>query len=425
MGLLRPTFRKHVVGIAATMAVLITPTTAAAAASAADDVTSVLRAAHFALANFGTDQGWRGDSHPRFVVDITGDHRADIVGFGDAAVYTAIATGNGGFTSVRFGIANFGFDQGWRTARHPRFVTDITGDGRADIVGVGEAGVYTARSNGDGSFGPIAFQPGSFPASTCVTIRAADINGDGRADLVCQSFRLLQVAIAQGNGNFAAPIVASTEFPPPGTINDILDFADLNRDGRADVVDIRVDLGARLTTRTASPRPNNTFPLTNPAGAILALPGLPHDQSAVPSAIADVSGDGCPDLTTFGAALYLAMGNCDGTFLNYVLASADFGFSTGWNINDHVRAFADITGDHRADIVGFKNEGVFTANALGNEFLTAAHLAVTDLGFDSGWRIADHPRVLADITGDGRADIVGFGIAGVYTAVSSGDGGFV
>jgi hypothetical protein len=34
------------------------------------------------------------------------------------------------------------------------------------------------------------------------------------------------------------------------------------------------------------------------------------------------------------------------------------------------------------------------------------------------------PRFVTDITGDGRADIVGFGTAGVYTAVSGGDGGF-
>jgi hypothetical protein len=85
---------------------------------------------------------------------------------------------------------------------------------------------------------------------------------------------------------------------------------------------------------------------------------------------------------------------------------------------------ADITGDGRADIVGFGNDGVFTANAQSNGFFTPTRLAVTDFAFNSGWRILDNPRVLADITGDGRADIVGFGTAGVYTAVSGGDGGF-
>jgi hypothetical protein len=29
---------------------------------------------------------------------------------------------------------------------HPRFIADTTGDGRADIVGFGYAGVYVSRS---------------------------------------------------------------------------------------------------------------------------------------------------------------------------------------------------------------------------------------------------------------------------------------
>jgi hypothetical protein len=32
-------------------------------------------------------------------------------------------------------VPDFGYDQGWRVESHPRFATDITGDGRADIVG--------------------------------------------------------------------------------------------------------------------------------------------------------------------------------------------------------------------------------------------------------------------------------------------------
>jgi hypothetical protein len=33
-----------------------------------------------------------------------------------------------------------------------------------------------------------------------------------------------------------------------------------------------------------------------------------------------------------------------------------------------------------------------------------------------GWRVDMHPRFLADVTGDGHADIIGFGDAGVYVA---------
>ena len=41
---------------------------------------------------------------------------------------------------------NFGYNAGgWRVEKHPRFLADTTGDGRADIVGFGNAGVWVAN----------------------------------------------------------------------------------------------------------------------------------------------------------------------------------------------------------------------------------------------------------------------------------------
>jgi hypothetical protein len=43
-------------------------------------------------------------------------------------------------------VRNYGYNAGgWRVDRHPRFLADVTGDGRADIVGFGYAGVYVSR----------------------------------------------------------------------------------------------------------------------------------------------------------------------------------------------------------------------------------------------------------------------------------------
>jgi hypothetical protein len=43
-------------------------------------------------------------------------------------------------------IANYAFNAGgWRVDQHPRFLADINGDGRADVVGFGNAGVYVSR----------------------------------------------------------------------------------------------------------------------------------------------------------------------------------------------------------------------------------------------------------------------------------------
>ncbi len=56
-------------------------------------------------------------------------------------------------------LADLGFEAGgWRVEKHPRFLADITGDGKADIVGFGDAGVYVALANSDGVFqGPLRF----------------------------------------------------------------------------------------------------------------------------------------------------------------------------------------------------------------------------------------------------------------------------
>ena len=50
------------------------------------------------LAGFSYDQAWRVDKHVRLLADIDNDDMADIVGFGDAGVQTALATGDGGFS---------------------------------------------------------------------------------------------------------------------------------------------------------------------------------------------------------------------------------------------------------------------------------------------------------------------------------------
>ena len=60
--------------------------------------------------------------------------------------------GNGTFQAQQLVVRNFGYDAGWRVDQHPRFVVDVTGDGRADIVGFGNAGVYVSRNNGNGTF---------------------------------------------------------------------------------------------------------------------------------------------------------------------------------------------------------------------------------------------------------------------------------
>ena len=94
--------------------------------------------------NFGFNAGgWRVDQHPRFLADTTGDGRADIVGFGNAGVYVSRAQADGTFGPVELLVTNFGYDAGgWRVPQHPRLLADTTGGGRQDIIGFGNDGVW-------------------------------------------------------------------------------------------------------------------------------------------------------------------------------------------------------------------------------------------------------------------------------------------
>ncbi len=70
--------------------------------------------------------------------DITGDGRADIVAFGqtEAESHSAVSIGGGNFRDFAVASDGFGAGSGWNR-QHPRQVIDLNADGRADIVGFG------------------------------------------------------------------------------------------------------------------------------------------------------------------------------------------------------------------------------------------------------------------------------------------------
>ena len=80
---------------------------------------------------------------------MNGDGKADIVGFGNAGVYVSLATGNGHFAAPTYELAAFGpAARGWSSDNaYPRELADVTGDGTADIVGFGNVGVYVSQAH--------------------------------------------------------------------------------------------------------------------------------------------------------------------------------------------------------------------------------------------------------------------------------------
>jgi hypothetical protein len=321
------------------------------------------------------------DKNPRFLADITGDGRADIVGFGDTGVFVALSNGDGTFAYRPLPVvADFGYASGgWRIDRHPRFLVDVTGDGRADIVGFGDAGVYVALSNGDGTFAAprlviedFGYEAGGWRVDQHPRL-LADVTGDGRADIVGFGDAGVYVALSQGVDPDGRARFAYSPVPV--------------------IPDLGYDAGWRVDRHLRF--------------------------------LADITGDGRADIVGFGdAGVYVALSNGDGSFaFTPVPVIADFAPQAGgWLVDRHPRFLADITGDGRADIVGFGDAGVYVALSNGDgSFAFTPVPVVPNFGYDAGgWRVDKHPRFLADISGEGRADIVGFGYAGVFVALSQG-----
>jgi Phosphoesterase family/FG-GAP-like repeat len=328
----------------------------------------IMQIPRLVLRDFGENAGsWHVDRHPRVLGDVTGDGRADIVGFGDDGVHVPLSNGDGSF-SLAAGIADFGVNQGWRVDQHPRFLADVTGDGRADIVGFGIAGAYVALSNGDGSFS-MADGIANFGVDQSWRVDQhprflADVTGDGRADIVGFGGDGVYVALSNGDGSFSLA---------------------------AGIDNFGLDQGWRV------------------------------DQH--PRFLADVTGDGRADIVGFGGdGVYVGLSNADGTF-SLAAGIADFGVDQGWRVDQHPRFLADVTGDGRADIVAIGGNGVYIALSNGDGTFSPAG-GIFDFGLNQGWRIGKHPRFLADVTGDGRADIVGFADDGVRVSLGNGNGTF-
>ena len=384
--------------------------------------------ARFVLAEFGADQGWRNDSHLRYAADLTGDGRSDLVGFADDGVWVALGDGVGGFAAPTRALEAFARDAGgWDLVTHPRFAADVTGDGRSDVVGFGDDGVWVALADGMGGFGPPTFVLADFGQtsgwdSTRHLRILADLTGDGCADIVGFGDDSVWVGLATGDGGFGP-----TRLGVPGfafqdgwrTELHVRTLADLTGDGRPDIVGFGDD-GVWVA-------------LNDGAGGfgdmrfVLQEYGVAQGWTVAsrPRLVADLTGDGCADLVGFREdGLLVARGDGTGGFAPPELMLSFFGSATGhvpWDPALHPRLAADLTGSGAADLLGFADDGLWVLLPT-NDGPLGPQLVIHDFGTDQAWRTDAHVRVAADLTGDGRADIVGFGDAGVYVSLNLGVG---
>jgi uncharacterized protein (TIGR03437 family) len=238
--------------------------------------------------------------------DMNGDGKPDVVtANADGSVSFLPGTGNGQLgqaittsgTDVPLGIA----------------LADFNGDGKLDaavasyqssLAASGPGSVLVFPGNGDGTFqSPLTLAADGLNAQAVAT---GDLNGDGIPDIAAIMVSApgqpatLAVFLGQAGGTFQT--ARTTTLMTLGGAQGGIAIGDFNRDGKPDIaafgnyngqIDVLLGDGTGAFHEAAA-TPTST------------------DASAAALAVADVNGDGIPDLITTGSYL---IGNGDGTFI--------------------------------------------------------------------------------------------------------------
>jgi hypothetical protein len=356
--------------------------------------------------------------------DLNGDGLKDIVWTerpaypGPAVLHVLLATAGGQYTAAPNVSVPF----------YPTFmqcaIEDVTGDKRNDLVCVGASSDYVNvfllayLGNGDGTFAA----PIETKLSTQVTFSnpilgfAGDLNGDGLPDIIVMNAYYSGVLsyLSDGKGGFKLG----------GTLQGSFNYSvptvtDLNGDGKLDILwptGPRVDLG-------------------NGDGTFSAItqydPG--YDSNC---AFGDVDHDGHLDAACtwfdngdLDGVVHLGIfhGNNDGSFSKTPLFTRTFG--NGQNSYDGLPTIvtpvlvADINGDGYADIISLSGDGYCVLLGGSNtswsgqprQFVTATQQS-------EGGIYGIYGVSIADMNGDGLPDIVAIGPNGLYITYAQPDG---
>ncbi len=340
-----------------------------------------------------------------------------------------------GFKSSTFELAAFGPGAGGWSSNdtYPRELADVNGDTRADIVAFSSAGVGESLATGNGDFMPPTFElaafgveAGGWSSDNTYPRVLADVNGDDKADIVAFSSAGVYESLATGNGDFMAPTFELAAFgvnaggwSSDNTYPRVL--ADVNGDGRADIVAFS-SAGVYESLATGN---GDFMPPTFELAAFGTSAGGWSSNDTYPRTLADVDGDGMADIVGFSSAgVYVSRATGSGHFGAPTFELAAFGAGAGaggWTSDDlYPRTLADVNTDGRADIVGFGSAGVYVSLATGGGHFAAPAFTDTAFGVGAGgWSSYNtYPRQLADVNADGKADVVGFGYGGVHASQS-------
>jgi len=295
-------------------------------------------------------------------------------------------------------------------------VADFDGDGIPDMAiasGVSNAELAVFKGNGSGGFSPFGGSPFALSSTlmnggATTSMMAADFNHDGKMDLILISNQgSLIIITGDGNGVFNIPTSANLALAPDGQDRN-LQVADLNGDGYPDVL--------------VAGAPSSLIVL-NSAGLLAATQGFTENAAW----LADVNGDGFPDVVGVSGKIYLnnthGLMAVSASSLTMPASSLPAGIVAG-----------DFNGDGKLDLlfVAANPAGTsmeyefFIGNGSGS--FASGTLVPTNISFTSALPSAN--LVSGDFNGDGLPDFAFVqrgavaGSAYIYVYEGTGAGAF-
>jgi Bacterial Ig-like domain (group 3)/FG-GAP-like repeat/FG-GAP repeat len=289
---------------------------------------------------------------------------------------------------------------------HSLATRDLNADGKLDVVVANDYSnsVGVLLGNGDGTFQPaVTYDAGGIsPRSVAV----ADVNGDGKPDLIVANCgnrcagggAVAVVAVLLGNGD--GTFQSAVAYGSGGDATGSVAVADVNGDGKPDL------LAANQCADTGDCGGDGTVSVLLGNGDGTFRTAVAYDSGGnqpLSVAVGDVNADGKADvlMTNYGSnTVSVLLGNGDGTFQPAVIYNPSGGRAVSL-------AAADVNGDGRLDLLVISDSGGPSGvnGAVGVLLGNGDGTFQAAVPYDSGGWVAEGIAV-ADVNGDNTLDLV-------------------